>query len=154
MLCMPSCRFRARRQIHRISRNCRRCHQVGVAADKAVVADGGAAFDLAVIVDHHHAAAEIAVFSHVGVADVGQVGHRGPLADGGIFDLDKVADVHVFADDAVRPQLHPRADGGPVANAALAALAGVESDVFACLLYTSSPLREATAWFSSLTYMS
>ena len=59
------------------------------------------------------------------------MGHRGALADGGVFDLDKVADVHVFTDDAVRPQLHPGADGGPVPDAAGAPLAGVERDVLA-----------------------
>src|SRR5699024_4586758 len=56
--------------------------QIGVAADKAVVPNGGAVLPVAVVVDQHRAAAKVDLPSHVGVAHIGQVGDLGPLTDG------------------------------------------------------------------------
>lgn len=89
-------------------------HQVRVAADERIIPDGVAVLGRAVVIDGDHAAAEIAVFAHVGIAHIGQVRNAGALAHSGILDLHKIADVHIFAHTAVRPNMCKRPMAAPL----------------------------------------
>ena len=79
-----------------------RRHQVGVAADEAVVPDGGAVLVLPVVVAGDGAAAEVAVFAHVAVADVGQVADGVAAGKVGVLGLHIGAQVDAVVGDGAR----------------------------------------------------
>ncbi len=64
-----------------------RRHQVGVAADECIIADGGAVLALAVIVAGYGAAAKVAVLAHIGIANVSQVADSVALGKVGVLGL-------------------------------------------------------------------
>ena len=85
-------------------------HEVGVAADEAVVANGRAELILAVIVAGDGAAAEVAVFAHIAVADVGQVADGIAPGEAGVLRLDISAQMHAVAGDGVDADMGKGAD--------------------------------------------
>ena len=66
--------------------------EIGIAAEESAIADGGAELFLAVKIGDGHTAAEIHPAAAVGIADIGEVGNGGLLANMGVFDLHEVAD--------------------------------------------------------------
>ena len=88
--------------------------QVGVAAQKRAVSDHGAVLFLAVKVRGRAAAAKIHVLPHFGVAHIAQVRAFCAGVHRAVFDLHKVAQVHVFPDHAVVADVGKRAGVGAV----------------------------------------
>src|SRR5206468_3780507 len=74
-----------------------RCAQHRVAADKCLLADGGAVLLDPIVVDGDGARADIGLFAHKGVAHIAEVPHvHAPLQRGSLY-LGEVAQVHFFA---------------------------------------------------------
>ena len=103
-----------------------RGHQVGVAADEAVIPDGGAEFGLAVIVAGDGAAAEIAVFAHIAVPDVGQMADRIAPGQVGIFGLHIGSQVDAVVGDGASPHMGEGPDGVMGADLGGVDLAGID----------------------------
>ena len=91
-----------------------------------MVADGGAVFLFAVVVDHHCAAAEVALGTHVAVANVGQVADLGAVADGGVLQLYKIPHLHVLSHMAVGADIGKGPHMGAGVDGGLIALGGVD----------------------------
>ena len=102
-----------------------RSHKVGVTADEAVIADLGAELILAVIVAGDGAAAEVAVFAHIAVADVGQVAHGVAPGKVGVLGLHIGAQMHAIVGDGVHPHMGEGADVVVGADVAAVDLAGI-----------------------------
>ena len=85
--------------------------EIGIAAEESAIADGGAELFLAVKIGDGHAAAEIHPAAAVGIADIGEVGNGGLLANMGVFDLHEVADFAPRGDVAAGADLRKRPDG-------------------------------------------
>ena len=100
--------------------------QVGVAANEAVIPNGGTVLPVAVIVDQHRAAAKVHPASHVGVPHIGEMGDLGPVPDGGIFQLHKVPHLHIPAHMAVGADIGEGTHMGAGLDGALIALGGVD----------------------------
>lgn len=62
-----------------------RSNQIGVAADKGIVADDGAMLFLAVVVDSDAATAHINTAADITVTDIRQMRQLGACADVGVF---------------------------------------------------------------------
>ena len=107
-----------------------RSHKVGVAADKAVIADLGAELILAVVVAGDGAAAEVAVLAHIAVADVGQVAHSVAAGKVGVLGLHIGAQMHAVVGDGVHPHMGEGADVVVRADMAAVDLAGVHGGAF------------------------
>ena len=100
-------------------------HQIRVAADEGVIADGGVELALAVIVAGHGAAAEVAVLAHGGIADVGQVADGVALGKVGILRLDIGTQMAALGSFGAGAQMAEGADLVVGADVAFIALAGV-----------------------------
>ena len=100
--------------------------EVGVAADEAVVPDGGAVFGLAVVVAGDGAAAEVAVFAHVAVPDVGQVADGVAPGQVGVLGLHVGAQMDAVVGDGAGPHMGEGADGVVGADLGGVDLAGVD----------------------------
>lgn len=87
-----------------------RSDKVGVAADEAIVADGGAELVLAVIIAGDRAAAEVAVLANIAVADVGQVADRVAACEVGVLGLDVCAQMDTVIGDGVDTDVGERTD--------------------------------------------
>ena len=107
-----------------------RGHKVGVAADEAVVPDGGAELVLAVVVAGDGAAAEVAVLAYIAVADVGQVADGVAPGKVGVLRLDISAQMHAVAGDGVDAHMGEGADVVVGAEVAAVDLAGVDGGAF------------------------
>ena len=103
-----------------------RSHQIGVAADEAVIADGGAELILAVVVAGDGAAAEVAVLAHIAVADVGQVADRVAPGKVGILGLHIGTQMDAVIGDGVDPHMGERPDVVVGAQMTAVHLAGVD----------------------------
>ena len=101
-------------------------HQVGVAADEGIVADGGVVLALAIVVAGDGAAAEVAVLAHGGIADVGQVADGVALGKVGILGLDVSAQVAALGGLGAGAHMGEGTDLVVGADVALVALAGVD----------------------------
>ena len=82
-----------------------RRNKVAVAADKSVVANSGAVFFLAVIVNHNAAAANIYAAADIGIANIGKMRQLGAVADMRIFNFNKVADFNLVFKHGIRAQM-------------------------------------------------
>ena len=100
--------------------------EVRVAADEGIIVNDGSELPRPVIVDRHGAAAEVDVLAHIAVADVGQVGDLCPVADGGVFDFDKVAAADMIADARAGTDVGERPDGRVAADLGVIDLRGVD----------------------------
>ena len=100
-------------------------HEVGVAADEAVVANGRAELILAVVVAGDGAAAEVAVLAHVAVADVGQVAHGVAPGKVGVLGLHIGTQMHAVVGNGVHPHMGEGTDVVVRADMAAVDLAGV-----------------------------
>ena len=109
-----------------------RGHKVGVAADKAVIADLGAELVFAVVVAGDGAAAEVAVLAHIAVADVGQVAHRVAPGKVGVLGLHVCTQMHAVVGDGVYPHMGEGTDIVVGADVAAVHLTGVDG---AALIY-------------------
>ena len=107
-----------------------RSHEVGVAADEAVVTDRGAELVLAVVVAGDGAAAEVAVLAHIAVADVGQVAHGVATGKVGVLGLHIGAQMHAVVGDGVHPHMGEGADVVVGAQMGAVDLAGVDGGAF------------------------
>ena len=65
---------------------------------------------VAVVVDHNRAAAEVDPLTDGRVADIGQMGYLGAVADRGLLQLNKVADAAAVPHHALRADIGERAD--------------------------------------------
>ena len=101
-------------------------HQVGVAADEAVIPDGGAELVLAVIVAGDGAAAEVAVLAHVAVPDVGQVADGVAPGKVGVLGLHIGPQMDPVVGDGAHPHMGEGADGVVGADLGGIDLAGVD----------------------------
>ena len=97
----------------------------GVAADKGALAHDGLVLLHAVKVRGGHAAAEVAVGTGLGVAEVGQMGHLGIFAQTGVFQLDKAACPDAAAKLTAAAHAGIGTDDGVLPHAGLAHLRGV-----------------------------
>ena len=71
----------------------------------------GAVLVDAVVVGRNRAGANVGALADRGVADVREVRHFGPAAEGGVLQLDEGAHFALVADDGTRAQVGERADG-------------------------------------------
>ena len=102
-----------------------RRHQVGVAADEAVIPDGGAVLVLAVVVAGDGAAAEVAVFAHVAVPDVGQVADGVAPGKAGVLGLHVGPQMDAVVGGGARPHMGEGPDVVVGADLGCVDLAGV-----------------------------
>ena len=107
------------------------CNQIGVAAHKHIVADGGAELIFAVVVAGNGAAAEVAVLTHIRIANVGEVAHGVAHGKVGIFGFHISAQMHAVAGNGVFAHMGVGADLVVFAQRAVIHLAGVHGGVFA-----------------------
>ena len=105
--------------------------EIGIAAEEGVIADGGAELFLAVKIGDGHAAAEIHPAAAVGIADIGEVGNGGLLANMGVFDLHEVADFAPRGDVAAGADLRKRPDGDILLQGGFGDIGIFNSAVFA-----------------------
>ena len=105
-------------------------HQVGVAADEGVIADGGVVLGLAVVVAGDGAAAEVAVLADGRVAQVGQVADGVAHGKVGVLGLHIGAQVAALGGSGTGAHMGERPDLVVGADVALVALAGVDGGTF------------------------
>lgn len=105
--------------------------EIGIAAEESAIADGGAELFLAVKIGDGHAAAEIHPAAAVGIADIGEVGNGGLLANMGVFDLHEVADFAPRGDVAAGADLRKRPDGDILLQGGFGDIGIFNSAVFA-----------------------
>ena len=102
-----------------------RRHQVGVAADERIIADGGAVLTLAVIVAGYGAAAKVAVLAHIGIANVSQVADSVALGKVGVLGFHISAQVHALIRHGAGAHMGKGANLVVGAQMAVITLAGV-----------------------------
>ena len=90
-----------------------------IRADLDAVSDPGLMLAEAVIVAGDRARPDIGLTADLGVANIGQVFGLGPLADGGFFDLNEIADLGVGGQNGAAPQMRKRPGRGVIAELAV-----------------------------------
>ena len=101
-------------------------HEVGIAANEAVVADLSAELILAVVIAGDGAAAKVAVLAHIAVANVGQVADGVAPGEVGVLGLDVSAQMHAVIGDGVDAHMGEGPDVVVGAQMAAVHLAGVD----------------------------
>ena len=105
----------------------------------AVISYRGAVFVVAVIIAGDAAAAEVAVCAYIGVAYIDQVGQLGALAQGGVFQLHKIAHLAAIAHHAAGTDVGEGADIDVITELSLVELAGVGYG-------SRCPIRSLESW--------
>ncbi len=103
--------------------------KVAVAPDETIVAHHRAVLCFAVVVDKNHAATDVGVAADGSVADVGKVAGFYAVAEGAVFDLDKVAHAAIVADCCAVTQMRIGTDHAVVADGAVANARGLDHGV-------------------------
>ena len=82
-----------------------RRNQVYIAANESPVSNPTSMFRVAIVIHHHGSAAEIHVFAHIGISDIGEMCGSTAPAQGRILDLDEVPNPDTTHQMRVRPQM-------------------------------------------------
>ena len=93
-----------------------RRHQLGVRADKDVILDDGLVLVGAIVVAGDGTGANIHIGTNLAVAQIAQMTRLGAKPEGGILDLDEVADMGLFPQHGTRTQPGERTDRGGACN--------------------------------------
>ena len=118
-----------------------RSNQIGVAADKAVVADDTALLFQTVIVYCNGTAAEVYLLAHIAVAHIGEVCDGGLLAYGGVLDLYEVTDLDAVLEVRVRTDMNERTSLDRIFDLRLKRLDIVQCDMVADLAVLDEAVR-------------
>ena len=93
-----------------------RCDQGDVGTDESAFSDVGVVLGKTIVIAGDGAGADVGRRPDAGVADIGQVINLGGFFDGGVFDLNEIADVDVFGNIGTGAQPCEWPDDGAVGD--------------------------------------